>query len=248
MDSSIQKSTSPEKKLSSLSIFFPCYNDAGTIASIVALAYITARKLTEDFEVIVVDDGSTDAGLEILDELERLYPNLQVIRHEQNRGYGGALKTGFAASSKVFVFYTDGDIQYDVSELACLAEQMQDGVDLVNGYKIRRSDSLWRKIIGYSYNAFARFAFGIRLRDIDCDFRLIRRSVFDKVRLYSDTGVICVEMTKKIQENGFTFREVPVTHHFRSYGRSQFFTPAHVFRSLVAITRLWWDMIVMQRV
>lgn len=236
------------KPLPSLSIFFPCYNDAGTIASIVMLAYITARKLTDDFEVIVVDDGSTDGSLEILEELEKLYPDLKVIRHPTNRGYGGALKTGFANSTKEFIFYTDGDIQYDVRELEELASEVDDDIDLVNGYKIARSDSIWRKIIGYSYNAFARFAFRIKLRDIDCDFRLIRRRVFDKVKLHSDTGVICVEMVKKIQENGFKFREVPVHHHFRSYGRSQFFTPTHVFRSLVALTKLWWDMVVMKRI
>lgn len=236
------------KKLSSLSIFFPCYNDAGTIASIVMLAYITARKLTDDFEIIVVDDGSTDAGLDILDELERVYSDLKVIRHEKNRGYGGALKTGFITAQKDFVFYTDGDIQYDVEELEDLAEQMDDGVDIVNGYKIARSDSIWRKIIGFSYNTFSRFMFRIRLRDIDCDFRLIRRSVFNKVKLNSDTGTICVEMVKKIQENGFVFREVPVHHHFRSYGRSQFFKPFHVFKSILHIWVLWWDMVVMKRI
>jgi len=237
-----------DKKLSSLSIFFPCYNDAGTIASIVMLAYITARTLTDDFEVIVVDDGSTDAGLDILDELERVYPDLKVIRHEKNRGYGGSLKTGFATARKDFVFYTDGDIQYNVEELSDLAKEMTDGVDIVNGYKIARSDSVWRKIIGFSYNAFSRFLFRIKLRDIDCDFRLIRRSVFNKVKLSSDTGTICVEMIKKIQENRFVFREVPVHHHFRSYGRSQFFKPLHVFKSFLSIWMLWWDMVVMRRI
>jgi len=235
-------------KLSGLSIFFPCYNDAGTIASIVTLAYITARKLTDDFEVIVVDDGSTDGSLEILEELEKLYPDLKVIRHGQNRGYGGALKTGFAGATKEFVFYTDGDIQYDVRELVNLADEMKDGIDLVNGYKIERSDSVWRKIIGYSYNAFSRFMFGIKLRDIDCDFRLIRRSVFDKITLKSDTGAICVEMVKKIQENGFTSRETAVRHYFRSYGRSQFFTPLHVVKSLITFVKLWWDLVVMKRI
>lgn len=235
-------------KLSGLSIFYPCYNDAGTIASSVTLAYITARKITDDMEIIVVDDGSSDGSLDILDELIKLYPDLKVIRHEKNRGYGGALKTGFKTATKEFVFYTDGDIQYDVRELVNLVEKMEDGVDLVNGYKIGRSDSVWRKIIGYSYNVFCRFFFRIKLRDIDCDFRLLRRNVFDKIDLQSDTGTICVEMVKKIQEHGFTFREVPVSHHFRSYGRSQFFTLSHVVKSLMTLVKLWWDLMVMKRI
>jgi glycosyltransferase involved in cell wall biosynthesis len=98
----------------SISVFFPAYNDAGTIASMVVLADYTLRKLTNDYEVIVVNDGSRDHTAQVLSELETLYPRLRVVHHPVNRGYGSALRTGFANASKELIFYTDGDAQYDV--------------------------------------------------------------------------------------------------------------------------------------
>src|SRR5687768_1168112 len=124
----------------SLSVFFPAYNDSGTIASLVITAIRTASKLTPNYEIIVVNDGSSDATAQILDELARVYSHLTIVTHEVNRGYGGALRSGFAAASHDIVFYTDGDAQYDPSELELLWPKMTPNVDLVNGYKISRSD------------------------------------------------------------------------------------------------------------
>src|SRR5262245_63981891 len=131
----------------SLSIFFPAYNDAGTIASLAIVAHMTARGLTDDYEVIVVDDGSPDHTGELLDEMARQFPWLKVVHHPQNRGYGGALRTGFETASKELVFYTDGDAQYDPREIVKLYEGFGPGVDFVNGYKIERSDPVLRIII-----------------------------------------------------------------------------------------------------
>src|SRR3954463_8369136 len=132
----------------SLSVFFPAYNDAGTIASLVIQAVRVASRLTPDFEVVVVNDGSRDATAVILDELARTYPQLRVVHHPSNRGYGGALRTGFAASSKELIAYTDGDGQYDPRELPVLWNAMTDEADLVNGWKISRSDPMHRIVIG----------------------------------------------------------------------------------------------------
>ena len=129
----------PSQTPPGLSIFFPAYNDSGTIASLVLLALQTAETLTPDFEVIVVNDGSADHTGEILDELARTYPRVRILHHVNNRGYGGALRSGFAAATKTFIFYTDGDAQYDPTEMALLWERMSEDVDLVNGYKISRS-------------------------------------------------------------------------------------------------------------
>src|SRR3954466_15228866 len=115
-----------------LSVFFPAYNDAGTIASMVIRAVQAASELTSDFEVIVVNDGSADATAEVADELGRTYPQVRVVHHPRNRGYGGALQTGFRSATKEFIFYTDGDAQYDPAEVALLWEKMGPGVDLVN--------------------------------------------------------------------------------------------------------------------
>lgn len=232
---------SPEKP--SLSIFFPAYNDAGTIASLAIIAHMTARKITDDYEVIVIDDGSPDHTGELLDEMARQFAWLRVVHHAGNRGYGGALRTGFETARKELIFYTDGDAQYDPRELLKLYEALESRVDFVNGYKIGRSDPLHRIVIGRLYHHFVKTAFGLRLRDVDCDFRLMRRSVFEKVRLTRSSGVICVELMKKVQDHGFRLAEVPVHHYHRTYGKSQFFNFSRVARTLLDLMRLWLELV-----
>ncbi len=228
-----------------LSIFFPAYNDSGTIASMVLSALLTARTLTPDHEVIVVNDGSKDFTPEILDELARKYPGeVRIVHHPQNRGYGGALRSGFASATKEFVFYTDGDAQYDPTEMAVLWERMGEGVDLVNGYKISRSDPLHRIVIGRVYHHTVKTLFGLKVRDVDCDFRLMRRSIFDTVELTKNSGVICLEMMKKITDAGFRIAEVPVHHYHRAYGKSQFFNFRRIFRTGLDVLRLWRDLVI----
>jgi len=227
-----------------LSIFFPAYNDAGTIASLALIAHMSARALTDDYEVIVVDDGSPDHTGELLDEMARHFSWLKVIHHDTNKGYGGALRTGFANASKELVFYTDGDAQYDPRELALLYRALSPDVDFVNGYKIGRSDPLHRIVIGRVYHWFVRTVFGLRLRDVDCDFRLMRRAVFEKVTLTRSSGVICVELMKKVQDHGFRIAQVPVHHFHRTYGKSQFFNFPRVARTLVDLMRLWLELVV----
>jgi len=227
----------------SLSIFFPAYNDAGTIASLAIVAHMTARELTEDYEVIVVDDGSPDHTGALLDEMARHFPWLTVVHHAQNRGYGGALRSGFETASKDLVFYTDGDAQYDPRELKSLWAAFSSDVDFVNGYKIGRSDPLHRIVIGRIYHWFVRTAFGLRLRDVDCDFRLMRRDIFGKVALTRSSGVICVELMKKVQDHGYRIAQVPVHHYHRSYGKSQFFNFPRVARTLLDLWRLWVELV-----
>jgi glycosyltransferase involved in cell wall biosynthesis len=227
-----------------LSIFFPAYNDSGTIASLVITALRTARKLTPDHEVIVVNDGSADGTAEILEELACIYPQVRVVHHDRNRGYGGALRTGFASATRELVFYTDGDAQYDPAEMELLWVRMGAGVDLVNGYKISRSDPWHRIFIGRLYHYIVKLLFGLRVRDVDCDFRMMRRTIFDKVRLEKNSGVICLEMMKKIQDAGFTIVEVPVHHYHRAYGRSQFFNFPRIHRTAVDVFKLWFALVV----
>jgi glycosyltransferase involved in cell wall biosynthesis len=234
------------RKISSISIFFPAFNDGGTIASMVVTARLAARQVCDDYELIVVDDGSSDHTLPVLNELAGNYPELRVIRHSQNQGYGAALKDGFAAATKEWIFYTDGDAQYNPLELCLLVDALQDGVDVVNGYKISRNDPLIRILLGGLYNALIKFAFRIRLRDVDCDFRLMRRSIFDTFQLESKSGAICVEMMKKIQSAGFVIAEVPVHHYHRQYGVSQFFNWRRLLRVAKALYLLWLKLVIAQ--
>ena len=227
-----------------LSIFFPAYNDSGTIASLVITALRTARKLTPDHEVIVVNDGSADATAEILDELARTYPEVRVVHHEKNRGYGGALRSGFASATRELVFYTDGDAQYDPAEMELLWRRFGADVDLVNGYKISRSDPLHRIVIGRVYHHTVKLLFGLSVRDVDCDFRMMRRSIFETVHLEKNSGVICLEMMKKITDGGYRIAEVPVHHYHRAFGKSQFFNFKRLFRTAIDVFRLWFALVV----
>jgi glycosyltransferase involved in cell wall biosynthesis len=232
------------ESLRSLSIFFPAYNDAATIPSMVISAFLTVQKITNDFEIIVVNDGSKDHTAELLNELQRLYPQVRVITHPQNRGYGAALRTGFSSASKEWVFYTDGDAQYDPREMVKLVEALESNIDIVNGYKIERSDPLHRIIIGRLYHHIVRIIFGFRLRDVDCDYRLIKRSIFDKVQLTSSSGTICLEMVKKMQDFRYRFSEIPVHHYHRAHGKSQFFNFSRLFRTGLQLMSLWWILVV----
>jgi glycosyltransferase involved in cell wall biosynthesis len=227
-----------------LSVFFPAYNDSGTIASMVIRTVKAAADLTSDFEIIVVDDGSADGTAEIADELARTYPQVRAVHHPTNRDYGAALRTGFRSATKELIFYTDGDGQYDPAELSALWAKMTPGTDLVNGYKISRSDPLHRVVIGRIYHHIVSALFGIRLRDVDCDFRLMRRSIFDRINLVKTSGIICVEMMKKIQDAGFRVVEVPVHHYHRVYGKSEFFNYRRLFRTGRDLLVLWYSLVV----
>lgn len=228
-----------------LSVFFPAYNDSGTIASLVIRAVQVAGTLTPNFEVIVINDGSRDSTPIILDELERVYAGkVRIVHHQQNRGYGGALRSGFANATKDLVFYTDGDAQYDPAEMALLWNKMTPEVHWVNGYKISRSDPFHRIVIGRVYHHIVKLLFGFKVRDVDCDFRLIRRQVFEVVQLEKNSGVICLEMMKKFHDAKFRFAEVPVHHFHRAYGKSQFFNFQRIFRTGMDVFRLWWTLVV----
>lgn len=238
------ETTKPTKKVSSISAVFPAYNDAGTIPSMVLTALIALRQVTDDYEVIVTNDGSSDATDAVLQELAVRFPELKVITHETNKGYGCALRSGFSAASKDWVFYTDGDAQYNALEMPRLVDALTDKVDVVNGYKISRNDSWYRILIGRIYHHIVKIAFGFKLRDVDCDFRLIKREIFDAIPLESHTGTICLEMVKKFQDAGYTFAEVPVNHYHRSYGKSQFFKPKHLWTTFKHLYQLWVKLVV----
>jgi glycosyltransferase involved in cell wall biosynthesis len=225
---------------SGISVFFPAFNDAGSIGALVEAALEVLPALTKDYEVIVVNDGSTDRTAEVLDELARKDSNVRIVHHGHNQGYGAALQTGFRNAQKDLVFYTDGDGQYDVSELPTLLRLLTDDVDVVNGYKIKRSDANSRKVLGAIYNQTARLLFRLPIRDVDCDFRLIRRSRVQEIQIESSTGAICVELVSKLHRSGCVFVEAPVGHYPRLHGHSQFFTFSRVWNTAVDFGRLWW--------
>ena len=229
--------------MQSISAFFPAYNDEGSIEKLVHAAASLLPDLTEDYEIVVVDDGSTDGTADLLDRLQLRFPKLKVIHHGVNRGYGAALITGFSNCTKELIFYTDGDGQYDVSELARLLVALEDNVEMVTGYKIRRSDPRYRILTGRMYRDLVRFMFGLKVKDVDCDFRLFRRWILENVQLSCDSGVICVELIKKCQLRNYRIAEVPVHHYHRAFGRSQFFSPKHLSRVLIQLVVAWLKLV-----
>ena len=233
-------------KFPSLSVFFPAYNDAPSLPGLIAKTFTVLERHVADYEVIVVNDGSRDNTAEVLERLARQHhPRLRVVTHPRNRGYGGALRSGFAAARKDFVFYTDGDAQYDVGELPGLLALISPSTGLVNGYKLERSDPAHRVWIGNVYNFCARLLFRIRIRDIDCDYRLIRRSLLEKIHLTSTSGTICVELVRKLELSGCAVAEVGVHHYPRQHGRSQFFRVKSLAVTLFQLLRLWVRLVVL---
>ncbi len=227
--------------VTSISAFFPCYNDAKSIESMVRSVRGALQRSVDDFEIIVVNDGSADDSADVLarlaDEL-----GVVVVTHEVNRGYGAALISGFTTATKEWVFYTDGDAQYDPAELTDLVAAADDTVDLVQGVKIGRGDPLHRRIIGRVYHHGVRLAFRLQVQDTDCDFRLIRRTAVPELR--SNSGVICVELMRRMQEQGSPFVEVPIHHYERPHGSSQFFRIRHLLQAIRGLAVLWWQLIV----
>lgn len=232
----------------SLSIFFPVYNDAKSIPGLIEAAFAVGSAGADDFEVIAVNDGSGDDSAAVLEGLiERLGPRLRIVTHQRNRGYGGALRSGFEAATKDLVFYTDGDAQYDVTELPLLLNSMTAGVGLVNGYKTSRSDAVYRVWIGLAYRTVVRFLFRIQIRDVDCDFRLVRRELVTRLNLTATSGAICVELVHKLEHAcrgaGLGIVEVPVTHLPRQHGRSQFFRLGRLWATAADLARLFVELI-----
>jgi glycosyltransferase involved in cell wall biosynthesis len=231
----------------SISAFFPAFNDEATIARMVTEVLAVLPTLTDDYEVLVVNDGSTDGTADVLDRLARGRSRVRVIHHSENRGYGAALASGFRAARKDLVFYTDGDAQYDVRELARLAPLMTDEVAVVNGYKTRRADPRHRVVLGEVYKRLARWLFRLPIRDVDCDFRLLRRDAIQRIELGSASGVVCTEMIYKLRRAGCRFDEVSVHHYPRQHGRSQFFTFRRVARTALDFFLLWATLVLMRR-
>ena len=231
----------------SVSAIFPCYNDEPTIGGLVDDVHAALTPLVCEIEVIVVNDGSRDGSRELLDALAADRPWLRPIHHERNGGYGAALITGFSNARNDWIFYTDGDAQYDAREAALLVPLATADVDVVQGYKIGRGDSWYRKVIGRMYHHVVKLLFGLHVRDTDCDFRLFRRQLFVDHRLTSTSGVICVEMMRTFEEAGARFVETPVHHYFRPAGRSQFFRLPAIVHSARQLLELWWRMVVRAR-
>jgi glycosyltransferase involved in cell wall biosynthesis len=219
----------------SLSVFFPCYNEQGNVERVVRNALKVLDELAVDCEVIVVNDGSADETGRIADGLAAQYPRVRVVHHPHNRGYGAALQSGFRAATKELVFYTDGDGQFDLAEMPPLLELMRD-YDIVSCYRLNRQDPLLRKINGWCWTKLVCLVFGLRLRDIDCAFKLYRRAIFDGMPLCSTGALIDTEVLARATRKGCRIIQRGVHHYPRTAGAQ---TGANLRVILRAFRELW---------
>jgi len=235
-------------QLKSISAFFPAYNDEGTIQLMVDRLSKTLKEITKDYEIIIVDDCSPDKSGEIADTLAKKDKRISVIHHKKNEGYGGALRSGFKAAKKEWVFYTDGDAQYDVSELKKFIP-FTDKFCVINGYKnFNRADGVHRKYISIIYDKVIRILFDIRkIKEIDCDFRLLKKEVLRDIDLSAKDGTICLELAKGIEDSKHAVKNVPVGHYQRFFGKSQFFKPLWIMRTLISIAKKWNELVLKRK-
>ncbi len=233
------------KKLESLSIFFPFLNDEGTVSRQIHLAYSIGRRMTDNLQVIAIIGGrSQDKTTQRIKEMKSIYPNLKIVDRSRNQEGYAVIKHGFANANKKWIFYTDGDAQYHLeTDLEHLVEKQQKtNVDVVNGYKKSRRDAFIRVLLGNLYAKFSKTILQLPVRDVDCDFRLIRKSRLAKIKLDSTDSSILPELVKKLQISGATFAEVPVSHYPRIWGTSNYNILDLIREKIVGDLRLFFEM------
>ncbi len=229
----------PDGRPLALSVFFPAYYDELNIPKVVEGALGVIRELgIEDFEIIIVEDGSPDRTGEVADELAARHPGVRVVHHPRNLGYGMALRTGFREASREYVFYTDGDNQFDLGELRKFAALVP-YTDIVSGFRVDKRYSTYRKFTSFVYNLILRMLFGITDRDVDCAFKLYPTRLFREMELESKDAFIDAEIAIKARLLGYTSTEVGVRHLPRMDGISTGARPSVIFRTLLEIYRYY---------
>lgn len=207
----------PPRSPLSLSVFFPCYNEEANVEATTLAALRVCQRVSNDFEIIIVNDGSQDRTGEIADGLAVEYSSVRVVHNHPNLGYGGALQQGFRTATKSWVFYTDGDGQFDMEEMDKLLSHL-DHCDIVSAYRINRRESFFRKLNGFFWTALVNVAFGLRLRDIDCAFKIFPRQLFDKIEMKSTGALIDAEILARAHRLGYEIGQVGVRHYPRTAG------------------------------
>lgn len=221
----------------SISAFFPAYNEAGNIQSVVRAASEVLRREAEEHEIIVVDDGSTDGTAQRVQELQAEIPELRLVQHPLNRGYGGALISGFEAARLPWVFFSDGDHQFDLGEIPLLLARRQEA-ELVIGYRRNRQDRFHRRLNAWGWGLVVWAVLGLRIRDVDCAFKLIRRQILPELELRCQGATISAELLAKARRRGHRIVEVGVSHLPRTTGESSGANPSVILKAFLELFRL----------
>lgn len=221
-------------KLRSLSIFMPAYNEEGNIEISLKAADEIANQISEKYEILLVDDGSTDQTVNIAKKLQAHNPNIKIVQHESNWGYGAALQTGIKNCQYEYIFFTDADLQFDFLELRSFLPQLSN-FDVIIGYRLKRQDPFIRLLNAKLWNLLVRIFFHLKVKDINCAFKLFKKEVIQKIDIYSKGAMVSAEILIKLKQNNVPIMELPVTHKPRRRGSA---TGAKVSVILLAIKEL----------
>ncbi len=225
-------------QLISLSVFFPCYNEEQNIESLVRETAAVLDGLVEKYEIIIIDDGSTDSTGSIADRLRSALPYVNVVHHPQNMGYGAALISGFANSVNDWIFFTDGDNQFFIHEIKLLLSEI-DGYDVIIGFRKNRKDPLHRKLYANTWNFIVRMVLGLKIKDLNCAFKLVRKDAVEHIKLISTGALISAELLFRLKKSGARIKETGVTHRSRMFGSQTGGSPGVIIKALAELFKLY---------
>ena len=223
----------------SMSVVFPAFNEELNLEAVVTSALRIVPQLTSSFEIIIVNDGSRDQTGMVAGRLAGLSEKVIVIHHPHNRGYGAALKSGFEQAKKDLVFLCDSDGQFNLEDLPRLLEWI-DQYDMVFGYRARRQDPWHRLLNAKAWHLLVRFLLGLKVRDIDCAFKVFRREIFERIEIDTESQVVSTVLLTRALRSGFTLKEVPVRHFPRLYGEQTGARLRNILRSFQELAKIYW--------
>jgi glycosyltransferase involved in cell wall biosynthesis len=225
-----------------ISVFFPAYNEEDNLQNTVAKALPVLKKIARRWEIIIIDDGSKDQTGKIAENLAKKDPRIRVVHHPENRGYGEALKSGFYNAQYPWIACTDADGQFDFSQIDKLLSKKKTA-DVIVGYRLNRQDPFLRKFFGWGWTALANILLGIKVRDVDCSFKLVKKEVIDQIPRLQSTrgGMISPELLARTKKAGFKIAEVGVRHYPRKKGKQTGANLKVIFKSFVDLSKLWWQ-------
>ena len=221
-----------------MSVIFPALNEEKNIKQTVEKAVKVLPKVAGEWEIVIVDDGSSDATTVICADLKARYPQVDVVRHEQNRGYGAALKSGIVATKYDLIFFSDSDGQFDLNEIQKLIHWADD-CDIVAGYRAKRQDPFHRRVNAMGWNILVRLILGVKIRDIDCAFKIFRRRVFDQIQIRSVGAMVNTEILAQATQLGMRIQQVKVSHFPRRYGKPSGANLRVIAKAFRELWRLW---------
>ncbi len=241
MRKSVPSAVKKKTQLPSLSVFFPCYNEEKNIPIFVADALTVLPTISKKFEIIIVNDGSNDHTKKIAQRLAKKHPELKIVHHEKNKGYGASLLSGFKAAQYEWVFFTDGDLQFALGQLALLVKHTPK-YQVVIGYRKRRADGFVRSRNAWLYKKFIDLLFRLHVKDIDCAFKLLKKEDIDSLNLESNGAFISAEMLYKLKKKKIVFKQVPVDHFPRKFGKPTGANFKVILKACVDAVRLYLHM------